>query len=88
MTKKDVEIKLKGGLEARPVALIVQTASLDAFPEVSGEDGDYLRLFTYICYLSYYIFIKKLLVEQLIDEVRNKEILREQKHKNKGDKKK
>lgn len=63
-------------------------SSLDAFPEVSGEDGDYLRLFTYICYLSYDIFIKKLLVEQLIDEVRNKEILREQKHKNKGDKKK
>ena len=27
MTKKDVEIKLENGLEARPVALLVQTAS-------------------------------------------------------------
>jgi len=27
MTKKEVEIKLENGLEARPVALLVQTAS-------------------------------------------------------------
>ena len=27
MTKRDVEIKLENGLEARPVALLVQTAS-------------------------------------------------------------
>ena len=33
-------------------------SSLDTFSEVSGEEGEYLRLFTYICYLSYDIFVK------------------------------
>ncbi len=65
-------------------------SSMKAFPDVEGEDGDYLRLFTYICYLSYDIFIKKMLVEQLIDEVKNKEIQKEmkQKKKEKNEKKK
>lgn len=63
-------------------------SSLDAFPEVQGEDGDYLRLFTYICYLSYDIYIKKMLVEQLIDETKNKELAKEMSQKKKGDKKK
>lgn len=65
-------------------------SSLDSFPEVEGEDGEYLRLFTYICYLSYDIFVKKMLVEQLIDEVKNKELAKEinQKKKEKGEKKK
>lgn len=63
-------------------------ASLNAFPEMKGEEGDYLRLFTYICLLSYDVFVKKILIEQFVDEIKNKEILREQADKKKGEKKK
>lgn len=63
-------------------------SSLDTFSEVSGEEGEYLRLFTYICYLSYDIFVKKMLVEQLIDEVRNKQLAVEANQKKKSEKKK
>ena len=39
MTKKEVEIRLENGLEARPVALLVQTASqLDS--EIYIESGN------------------------------------------------
>ena len=63
-------------------------ASLSAFPDMKGEEGDYLRLFTYICLLSYDVFVKKILIEQFVDEIKNKEILREQADKKKGEKKK
>ena len=49
-------------------------ASMNAFSEIEGEDGEYLRLFLLISLLSYDVFIKKMLVEQLIDEVRKKEV--------------
>lgn len=39
------------------------------FPEESDEDAEYLRLFAYICYLSYDVFVKKMLIERLLDEV-------------------
>ncbi len=45
-------------------------ASLESFSDVEGEEGEYLRLFLLISLLSYDIFIKKMLVEQLIDEIR------------------
>lgn len=45
-------------------------ASNACFSEYEGEEGDYMRLFLLICLLSYDVFIKKMLIEQLIDEVR------------------
>ncbi|MCR5847536.1 MAG: DUF1836 domain-containing protein [Lachnospiraceae bacterium] len=48
-------------------------ASMKSFKEIEGEDGDYLRLFLLISLLSYDVFIKKMLIEQLIDEVRKNE---------------
>ncbi|MBQ7972616.1 MAG: DUF1836 domain-containing protein [Lachnospiraceae bacterium] len=33
------------------------------------EEAEYLRLFSYICFLSYDIFVKKMLIERLLDEV-------------------
>lgn len=39
MTKKNVEIKLENGLEARPVALLVQTASqFDSSIYIEADD--------------------------------------------------
>ena len=48
-------------------------ASSHCFPEYEGEEGDYMRLFLLISLLSYDVFIKKMLIEQLIDEVRHSE---------------
>lgn len=42
----------------------------ELFDELPAEDAEYLQVFAYICLLSYDIFVKKLLVEQLIDELR------------------
>ena len=40
MVEKEIEIKLAGGLEARPVAMLVQVASLNAGEKVVVEaDG-------------------------------------------------
>lgn len=47
------------------------------FTEVEGEDAEYLRLFAYICFLSYDVFVKKMLIERLLDEVSEKRQNRE-----------
>lgn len=39
------------------------------FQDVPEEDAQYLRLFSYVCFLSYDIFVKKMLIESLIDEM-------------------
>ncbi len=47
------------------------------FNDVPEEEAEYLRLFTYICFLSYDIFVKKMLIEQLIDELAEKQKLQD-----------
>lgn len=44
-------------------------AAEKTFRNVPEEDADYLRLFSYICFLSYDVFVKKMLIERLLDEV-------------------
>ena len=65
-------------------------ASLELFQDVDGDDGEYLRLFSFVCYLSYDIFVKKMLIERLVDEsARKRQKAEEQKkEKEKEDKKK
>ena len=46
--------------------------SQQTFPDVPEEDAEYLRLFSYICFLSYDVFVKKMLIERLLDEVSEK----------------
>ena len=48
-------------------------ASMETFFFFVGEEGEYLRLFLLISLMSYDVFIKKMLIEQLIDELRKKE---------------
>ena len=60
----------------------------NSFEEVTQEEAEYLRLFTYICFLSYDIFVKKMLIEQLIDELSEKQKERETEEKKKDKKKK
>ena len=34
------------------------------------EDRDFLKLFSFICLLSFDVYVKKMLIEQMIDELR------------------
>ncbi len=43
------------------------------FPEAPEEDREFLRLFSFICELSFDIYIKQLLIEKLIDGIRKPE---------------
>ncbi len=41
--------------------------SQEMFPEVEGLEGEHLRYFTFICMLSFDVYIKKMIIENLID---------------------
>lgn len=56
-------------------------ASQKTFEDVPEEDAEYLRLFSYICFLSYDVFVKKMLIERLLDEVGEKRHVREEEQK-------
>ncbi len=46
--------------------------SQETFGEVPEEEAEFLRQFSFICALSYDVYIKKLLIEKLIDEMHMK----------------
>lgn len=41
--------------------------AMATFPDASEEDADLLRTFSFICMLSYDVYVKKTLIEKLID---------------------
>ena len=41
--------------------------AMDSFAGVPEEEKDYLQLFSFICSLSFDVYVKKLLIEKLID---------------------
>lgn len=43
--------------------------SYETFAEASEEDQDFLRLFSFICLLSFDVYVKKQLIEKLIDSL-------------------
>lgn len=43
--------------------------AMESFPESKEEDKEYLQLFSFICSLSFDVYIKKQLIEKLIDEL-------------------
>lgn len=43
--------------------------SRDSFPDVPVEDREYLQFFTFICSLSFDVYVKKQIIEKLIDEL-------------------
>ena len=49
-----------------------QTAE-GTFSEVSGEEGEFLRQFSFICMLSFDVYVKKLLIEKLVDALPEQE---------------
>lgn len=44
-----------------------------SFQDASDEDTEYLRLFAFICELSFDVYLKKQIVEQIIDQLREEE---------------
>ena len=39
----------------------------DTFPDAAKEDQDFLRLFSFICLLSFDVYVKKQIIEKIID---------------------
>ena len=39
------------------------------YQDVPEEDSDYLKIFAFICSLSFDVYVKKLLIEKLVDEI-------------------
>lgn len=51
------------------------------FQEAPEEDREFLRLFSFICLLSFDVYMKKMLIEHLIDEIRpSQDEIKEKKH--------
>ena len=42
--------------------------SKEAFPDASPDEAEYLQLFSFICMLSFDVYVKKQLIEKIIDE--------------------
>ena len=43
--------------------------AMESFDTAEGEEQDYLQFFSFICSLSFDVYVKKLLIEQLIDKL-------------------
>ncbi len=43
--------------------------AMESFDTTEGEERDYLQFFSFICSLSFDVYVKKLLIEQLIDKL-------------------
>ncbi len=52
----------------------------ESFADAPEEDKDFLRLFSFICMLSFDVYVKKLLIEKLVDELGKSEPVREKKN--------
>lgn len=44
-------------------------SAINSFSSAREEDRDYLQVFSFICSLSFDVYVKKLLIEKLIDEL-------------------
>ena len=47
--------------------------SAKTFNDIKGEEGDFLRYFSFICMLSFDVYVKKLMIEKLVDELANEQ---------------
>lgn len=61
--------------------------SEQTFQDAPEEDADFLRKFAFICTLSFDVYVKKLMIEKMIDELAKEETKRSAAEKNEGRKK-
>ena len=45
----------------------------ETFSDVKGKDAEFLRQFSFICMLSYDVYVKKMIIEKMIDGMRKSE---------------
>lgn len=64
MEKEQVELLKKNLLRC-------YHTSEKTFETAPEEDGKFLKMFSFICLLSFDVYTKKMLIEQLVDELRN-----------------
>ena len=61
----------KGQIEALQKELLERyEIALETFEDAPEEDKDFLKLFSFICLLSFDVYVKKMLIEQMIDDLR------------------
>ena len=61
----------KGQIESLKKELLERySIAQDTFQDVTGEEQDFLKLFSFICLLSFDVYMKKMIIEQMIDEIR------------------
>ena len=62
----------KGELDALKKELIERyDIAQGTFENAPKEDQDFLKLFSFICLLSFDVYVKKMLIEKMIDELRS-----------------
>ena len=47
--------------------------SMKTFEEMEGEDAELLRTFSFICMLSYDVYLKKTIIERIVDQMLHEE---------------
>ena len=47
-------------------------SSMEDFADVSGEEKEFLQTFSFICKLTFDVYIKKLMIEKILDEYSRK----------------
>lgn len=57
--------------------------SFDTFEDAPEEDKEFLHTFSFICMLSFDVFVKKMLIEKIIDELPDNGNTKDKKHKDK-----
>ena len=61
----------KGQIEALQKELLERyEIAQETFEDAPEEDKDFLKLFSFICLLSFDVYVKKMLIEQMIDDLR------------------
>ena len=53
----------------------------ETFTEAPEKEREFLRKFSFICLLSFDVYVKKLLIEKMVDDLREQETKQEDKHK-------
>lgn len=48
--------------------------SMKTFPDATSEDAELLRTFSFICMLSYDVYVKKTIIEKLIDHAASENV--------------
>lgn len=63
-------------------------AAADTFQDTPKEDREFLQRFSFICMLSYDVYVKKLLIEKMIDSMREENCKKEEAQAKKAEQKK